>query len=147
MFPRPPFARWTSYCVGMWVPILYLSSMQHLRSFCESCGKAHLSLVCWANEILVNHTGTSHENVISIRNDMYSQHMSYELHPEVRCPIGGHFNDVLFPFWEKTQSDHMFQCSTGMASPVLVCVPFCKGQYLAASSLSASRQITWAWVP
>ena len=51
-----------------------------------------------------------------------SQHMSYELHPEVRCPIGGRFNDVLFPFWEKTQSDHTFQCSTGMASPVLVCV-------------------------
>ena len=25
-------------------------------------------------------------------------------------------------FWEKTQSDHMFQCSTGMTSPVLVCV-------------------------
>ena len=70
---------------------------------------------------------------------MYSQHMSYELHPEVRCPIGGRFNDVLFPFWEKTQSDHMFQCSTGMTSPVIVCVPFCKGQYLAASSLSAPR--------
>lgn len=38
-----------------------------------------------------------------------------DIHPEVRCPNGGGFNYglfILFSFWEKTQSEHIFQCST-----------------------------------
>ena len=80
---------------------------------------------------------------------MYSQHMSYELHPEVRCPNGGdHFNDVLLPFLGKDPIwPHVSMFNWDDITSSCVCVPFRQGQYLAASSLSASWQITWAWVP